>query len=166
MDFGDILNKWEESGGASDKINISSNTDKNFQKKVHPMDAWLRTNKIIDKDAQGEAAHETISKHEAASLRRRQLRNKKPDDSIDIHGLTYEEAWIALNNFFQKSKRNGFEKILIIHGKGNHSRDKAVLKHCVRDFIEKCPFAGESGQSDTGGTGATWVLLKISARGK
>jgi len=30
------------------------------------------------------------------------------------------------------------------------------------DFIERCPFAGESGKEKTnaGGDGATWILLK------
>jgi hypothetical protein len=34
--------------------------------------------------------------------------------------------------------------------------------HTVRKYIEKCPFAGESGheKAANGGTGATWVLLK------
>jgi DNA-nicking Smr family endonuclease len=39
-----------------------------------------------------------------------------------------------------------------------------VLKRTVREFIERCPFAGESGQGPAGGAGATWVLLK-QARG-
>jgi DNA-nicking Smr family endonuclease len=49
---------------------------------------------------------------------------------------------------------------MIIHGKGNHSRGEAVLGRTVREFIEHCPFAGESGHGREGGTGTTWVLLK------
>jgi DNA-nicking Smr family endonuclease len=60
------------------------------------------------------------------------------------------------------SQAQGFEKLLIVHGKGNHSGSDAVLPRLVRTFIEKCPFAGESGygSASAGGTGVTWVLLK------
>ena len=153
MDFGDILNRWESGTKNSGSQSIP---DKAFEKKVHPMDAWLRTNKVIDKDAQTEADQDN------AGERRRRLRLKKPDDFIDIHGLTRDEAWLALDQFFDKSHNRGLEKVLIIHGKGNHSQNIAVLKHCVRDFIEKCPFAGESGQGSAGGSGSTWVLIKNS----
>jgi len=161
MDFGEILNQWEQgdyksgkeggnTGGASDDF------QKQARKTVHPIDAWLRTNKIIDKDALADPDQDS------AAERRRRLRLKKPDDQIDIHGLTRDEAWTALGHFFMNSRDRGLEKVLIIHGKGNHSQDKAVLKHCVRDFLEQCTFAGESGQGETGGSGSTWVLLKQS----
>lgn len=94
--------------------------------------------------------------------KRRRLRNKKPDAELDIHGQTSDEAWQALELFFGDAKEKGHEKVLIIHGKGNHSAGDSVLKRVVRDFIERCPFAGESGRgkASAGGEGATWVLLK------
>ena len=163
MDFGDILNQWEHGKRnpkkpPEGKEGRHPEEDETFKKKVHPMEAWLRINKVIDKDAlpPGEPEQDYAAE-------RRRLRLKKPDDSIDIHGLTREQAWDAMEQFFDNSYRRGREKVLIIHGKGNHSPDKAVLKHCVRDFIEKCAVAGESGQDDIGGSGATWVLLKHKA---
>jgi len=154
MDFGDILSQWEQGKGSSSGKSSRIPTDNDFDKHAHPLDIWLRRNKIIDKDAQAD------DEQDNAAERRRRLRQKRPDDSIDIHGLTREEAWAALEQFFVKSHNRGLEKVLIIHGKGIHSQDKAVLKHFVRDFLEKCPFAGESGQGDSGGSGTTWVLLK------
>jgi DNA-nicking Smr family endonuclease len=126
MNFGDILNKWEENNG------------------------------IYDKDK--EAGNERINPQE----KRRRLKNKKPDAELDIHGLSRDEAWHALEIFFNESKGKNLEKILIIHGKGNHSTGEAVLKRIVMEFIEQCPFAGESGRGKaaSGGEGATWVLLK------
>ena len=120
------------------------------------LNKWEKNNGIYDKDM--EAASAQISPQE----RRSRLKNKKPDAELDIHGLTRDEAWKALEIFFNDSKRNGLEKILIIHGKGNHSTGEAVLKRIVMDFIEHCPFAGESGRGKavTGGEGATWVILK------
>ena len=149
MDFGDVLNQWEQ-GKAGEK---NARRTAAAEKKAHPLDIWLRSNKVSDKDSQAEETPD-------AAERRRRLRQKKPDDFIDIHGLTRDEAWIALESFFNDALRRGLEKVLIIHGKGNHSQEKAVLKHCVREFTEKCPFAGECGQSDTGGSGATWVVIK------
>lgn len=154
MDFGDILAQWENGKSAAGKKSPGS---ADSEKQAHPMDIWLRINTVTDKDAQvGE-------EQDSAAERRRRLRHKKPEARIDIHGLTRDEAWPVLDQFFTNSYNRGLKKVLIIHGKGNHSQDKAVLKHCVRDFIEMCPFAGESGQSDTGGSGATWVLLKYKS---
>jgi DNA-nicking Smr family endonuclease len=115
----------------------------------------LQNNKIFDKDAEAES-------NEPGFADKRRLRSKKPDDVLDIHGLTRDEAWISLDRFFENARSLGFEKLRIIHGKGNHSKEDAVLKRCVREFIEKCPNAGESGyeKASGGGTGATWVLLK------
>jgi len=156
LNFGDVLDEWERKKKAPTVK--EKQTEKQFEKKAHPLDVWLRTNPIPDKDSQADT--DLAREKEAAGERRRRLRNKKPDDSIDIHGLTSDEAWIALESFFNYSHRRGLEKVLIIHGKGNHSRDKAVLKQCVREFTEKNPYAGECGQSETGGSGTTWVILK------
>jgi DNA-nicking Smr family endonuclease len=108
--------------------------------------------------------------HESSSERRRRLLKKRPDGTIDLHGLSREEAWEALVHFFDNAKAHKLEKLLVIHGKGNHtgtttgfgSGSQGVLKNTVRDFIEHCPFAGESGYSNAslGGAGSTWVLLK------
>jgi len=96
--------------------------------------------------------------------RRRRLLRKKPDASIDLHGFTSDEAWTALEMFFQDSRSKGLEKVMIIHGKGNHwsGGNEGTLKFLSRRFIEYCSFAGESGQNTArdGGSGATWVILK------
>jgi DNA-nicking Smr family endonuclease len=120
------------------------------------LNKWEKNNEIYDKDTEAGKAH--ISPQE----RRSRLKNKKHDAELDIHGLTRNESWQALEIFFDASKEKGLEKLLIIHGKGNHSKGEAVLKRTVMEFIEHCPFAGESGRGKTvaGGEGATWVLLK------
>ena len=93
---------------------------------------------------------------------RQRLLNKKPDAVVDLHGLTRDEAWEKLDEFFRKSRARGFEKVLLIHGKGNHSKNEGVLTELCRQYIERCPFAGASGRNcaSRGGSGATWVLLK------
>lgn len=162
MNFGDILDKWEkQNSGGSHAGGLAGGVDNGLPgaeppQSVKAVDAWIRKNGVYDKDAEDEDAEQN------AAERRRRLRQKKPDAALDIHGLTRDEAWEALERFFNESKSQGFEKLLVIHGKGNHSIGESVLKKSVREFIERCPFAGESGQGKaaTGGEGATWILLK------
>jgi DNA-nicking Smr family endonuclease len=141
-DFGDILEKWEHG------IN-------NSQRKV--MDEWLQNNKIYNKD-------DNMEKPSIPGEKRRHLHQKKPDDILDIHGFTSEKAWLSLEHFFSNAKDLNYQKLRIIHGKGNHTKGVSTLGLTVRKYIEKCPFAGENGfeKAANGGSGATWVLLKKS----
>ena len=109
---------------------------------------------VLDKDDEIQGEKEN---------RRQRLLNKKPDALIDLHGQTQEEAWENLDEFFRKSRARGHEKVLLIHGKGNHSKNEGVLRELCRKYIELCPFAGESGRNSAskGGSGTTWVLLKV-----
>jgi len=162
MDFGNILDKWEKQGGSAksdatgDAKSDTAGDGLSPEKKINPMDAWLRTTGVYDKDAADSG------RQHSAQEKRRRLRNKKPEAQLDIHGQTRDEAWLSLESFFAESRGKGLEKILIIHGKGNHSAGEAVLKRTMMEFIEHCPYAGESGKgkASTGGEGATWVLLK------
>lgn len=117
---------------------------------------WLDAYGIYDKDAENPEPERPFAVRE----KRRKLLARRPDAVIDLHGLSRDQAWTTLEDFFKNGRQQGFVKLSIIHGKGNHSRGEAVLKRTVREFIERCPFAGESGQDPAGGAGATWVLLK------
>lgn len=139
VNFGDILDRWE---------------------KQYPVNADYARD--VSRDSAPAGKKNLILEH------RSRLRRKKPDDSIDLHGLNKEDAWITLENFFENSHRRGFRKVLIIHGKGNHRSSGAncpgegILRDISRRFIEHCSFAGESGSGTAreGGSGATWVILK------
>ncbi|MDR0876984.1 MAG: Smr/MutS family protein [Treponema sp.] len=177
MDFGDILEQWDKQAASQAKKTPPKETGENpspqdtvEEKKVNPQDAWMRINGVFDKDAgsgmesvimEGRDHSGEFSPRDAAQ-RRRRLLAKKPDAVLDLHGLTRDDAWDALEIFFNDGKRQGFDKLLVIHGKGNHTSGEAILARAVRDYIERCPFAGESGHGDaaSGGSGATWVLLK------
>jgi DNA-nicking Smr family endonuclease len=121
------------------------------------LEKWYGTGAlpVQDKDAEAAAG-------ESAVRRRKWLLSKRPDAVIDLHGLSRDEAWSSLESFFQNARREGFEKLRIVHGKGNHGDGEGVLRRSTREFIERCPYAGESGYEKTaaGGSGATWVLLK------
>ena len=89
-------------------------------------------------------------------------KNLPVDESLDLHGLTASEAEERLKVFFAKARKAGWQKVLIIHGKGIHSKEEPVLKKVVMGFIEKSPIAGAHGTPGAadGGSGAVWVAIK------
>ena len=156
MDFGKILDQWDKKAGP-----------------VYNKDAKAEDSAYFSALTAGFPGGRGFG----ASRRKRLLR-KSPEATIDLHGLGRDEAWDALTVFFNDAKNKGLEKVLVIHGKGNHSGgnngehvgETGILKKMVRDFVERCPFAGESGYSNSrlGGEGSSWVLLKqkLTAHGK
>jgi DNA-nicking Smr family endonuclease len=155
MDFGKILDSWERGRGGSGRTDKKGG-GRDGQQAREALKSWLDANPVLDKDSAG------TEKHRNAAEQRQRLRNKAPSARIDLHGKTGDEAWQALEDFFRAVTARGLEKVLIVHGKGNHSKNGAVLKDLCRVFIEQCPAAGESGHPDAagGGSGATWVILK------
>lgn len=165
-DFGKILENWDllnekkrKNTKSSKKKNAPSKDifDDDFQKRENPMNIWLRQYGVIDKDKEKNDS-ENRKKFENRSV----LRKMKPDATIDLHGLTKDEAYIRLRRFVDECCRMNLKKILIIHGKGNHSKEKPVLDLLVKSFIENDSRLGESGKAnqEEGGSGATWVLIK------
>jgi DNA-nicking Smr family endonuclease len=150
MDFGEILKQWEEGSGKP-----AERDEPPLGKAALSLIRWINANGVYDKDAEEEDC-------QSPGEKRRLLLARKTDAEIDLHGLSHDEAWAALESFFAYARSRGFLKVSVIHGKGNHSAGEAILKRTVREFIERCPFAGESGRqgSRSGGSGATWVLLK------
>lgn len=90
------------------------------------------------------------------------LKKLPPETQIDLHGKTTDESEYLLSEFLKGSVKRGLRKVLIIHGKGNHSKDGPVLAAWVKRYLESSPVCGETGNPDKrdGGTGATWVILK------
>lgn len=129
------------------------------KEQIDPMTLWLRRYGVVDKDAEEEKLQQKMSQ-----LDRNYLRNMAPEASIDLHGLTKEEATARLDSFVAECIRRKITKILIIHGKGNHSSTEPVLAKLVHDYIERNYHLGESGHPDKteGGRGATWVIIKTT----
>ncbi|MBO7517453.1 MAG: Smr/MutS family protein, partial [Spirochaetia bacterium] len=84
------------------------------------------------------------------------------DGTLDLHGLTAAEAESSLSIFFAKARKAGWRKVIVIHGKGIHSKEEPVLKKVVMDFIASSPMAGAHGipGAAEGGSGAVWVAIK------
>ncbi len=168
MDFGEILAQWEhqtQKPYGKKRLKQDTRAKKNTSgednaeaKRVHAMELWLRRYGTYDKDA------EAALQQPAENLARykKKLRTMQPQAEIDLHGLTLEQAYTRLTVFFDNAVRNSLKKVLIIHGKGNHSQGDAVLSPFVKKFLEDHAHAGETGhpKARDGGTGSTWVILK------
>lgn len=106
-----------------------------------------------------------------AGLDRRILRRLRRGDyaiqaHIDLHGLTRAEAKEALEAFVERSRHRGLRCVLVVHGRGLHSRDQIpVLKESVqvwlsRGRIARNVLAFTTARPHDGGAGAVYVLLR------
>lgn len=90
---------------------------------------------------------------------------KRPDDEIDLHGKTREEAIKLVQNFVIDCYQKNLSSALIITGKGHHSSEKfPILKREVRLWLER---EGDAYIADFheapprfGGSGAIWLNFK------
>ena len=90
---------------------------------------------------------------------------KRPDDEIDLHGKTRDEAIKIVQKFVIDCYQKNFRSALIITGKGHHSvKNAPVLKKEVKLWLER---NGDSYISDFheapprfGGSGAIWINFK------
>ena len=100
-------------------------------------------------------------------LRKLRKGNYGLDADIDLHGLTIREAKLQLLNFLHQCVENGCRCIHIIHGKGYRSPDNVpVLKNEINLWLRqhKDVQAFCSAPPKDGGTGAVFVLLKLSEK--
>jgi hypothetical protein len=117
------------------------------------------------------AAHEARERDKAPQGARggassiRELEALPVDAALDLHGLRAAEAEARLEAFLRESAASGLRKVLVVHGKGNHSPEEPVLRAVVRRVLERSVQAGRSGAApkSQGGSGATWVLLRPPA---
>lgn len=98
-------------------------------------------------------------------LRRLRRGRVEVDDTLDLHGLDAATAKRALQRTLQNTRRSGGRCVLVIHGRGVHSDDGAVLKDAFVDWLSAPPLgplvmAFASATPEDGGAGATYVLLR------
>ncbi len=90
----------------------------------------------------------------------------KPEDELDLHGLTVAEASVKIKFFLQDAIYQGFQTVLIITGKGLHSNDGPVLRLAMEKLLDQL---GEQviewgvAPKRYGGSGALVVFLRKSA---
>lgn len=166
MNFGDILNEWDDVKKREPR-SVEGNPVPPPKEKAPPnaregMIAWMNRYGVPDKD---DSRDEGDPRNEAARERER-LERMRPEASVDLHGLSLDDALARLRLFLDDSVRSGYKKVLIIHGKGNHSEGDPVLVGGVSRFLEGYSAAGKRKAADKawGGRGALVLYLKGNGR--
>ena len=143
MDFKEILERWENSPSGKKAVDDS------------------RFSLIIKEKEDG--LHTSEHRFKNDGLNKSSMKHLPIEDSIDLHGMTGEEASDFLRSFLASSVSRKLRKVRIVHGKGLHSPDgKAVLRDIVyRELSQsKCVRAYQRTSPADGGGGAVWVILK------
>lgn len=134
MDFGDLLDRWEHTPTGKGQ------TEKAVSERRNQVDDAV-TGRL-------DRVHARHLRHEAV---------------LDLHGVLAADAEGQVFAFLKLAQERGLRKILIIHGKGYHSRSgQPVLRDIVYRCIEHSPYAGAHGVPgrEDGGSGAVWVAIK------
>ena len=99
----------------------------------------------------------------------------KKTKSLDLHGETLDEANRIVGNFIKKSYQDNIHKLIIVTGKGLHSKnekdpyvskDLGILKYSIPDFLKsnselmKMISSISDASIKDGGTGAFYIFLK------
>lgn len=107
----------------------------------------------------------------AEGVDRRLLRKLRKGDfavqaHVDLHGLTSDEARGEVERFIDSARSSGNRCVLIIHGRGLHSKEGApIIKERLkvwlsRGRIGKLVLAFTTARPSDGGAGALYVLLR------
>ncbi len=85
---------------------------------------------------------------------------------LDLHGMTGEQARVAVDRFLIEAVRAGQRCVLIIHGRGLNSKDQTpVLKERLKSWLARgraarVVLAFTTARPCDGGAGALYVLLR------
>ena len=158
MKFDEILSQWDKQQRYRKEENLKkpSSPAKKVEEK---MDDWLEMYPPDRKMGERKEIPDRIIIH----TRKKEISRMEPQDSLDLHGWTGREAIMELEGFLKRSKRKGFHKVMVVHGKGLHSPGgNSVLRPLVKQYLEKSPLVRDYGRakSHSGGGGATWILIR------
>ena len=85
---------------------------------------------------------------------------------LDLHGLIADDARAELERFLTESRKRGHRCVLVIHGRGLHSKDQSpVLKSRIgallsRGKLSRIVLGYSTARPADGGAGAVYVLLR------
>lgn len=137
------------------------------------------TRKEIDEEKIAESFFDNISESEMMDageslyycrpgLQKKVMRNLKKgqyyiDDEIDLHGMTIDVAKRELSGFIRTTIGDKVKCVLVIHGKGYHSQERAAaLKSMANVWLRRnnniLGFC--SARIEDGGTGAIYALIR------
>jgi DNA-nicking Smr family endonuclease len=88
----------------------------------------------------------------------------------DLHGMTRDEAKVAVDGFLREARRAGKRCVLLVHGRGTHSKDQVpILKEALKTWLATARFgrhvlAFATARPVDGGAGAIYVLLRRAGK--
>jgi len=118
---------------------------------------------ITDSDEFIEGSARGLDHHVLRRLRRGEF---AVQGHVDLHGLTRAEARAELESFLARSRQAGKRCVLVVHGRGLHSKDQMpVLKDALKRWMSTARFADHvlafaTARPHDGGLGAVYVLLR------
>ena len=121
----------------------------------NPILDYLSTHGVVDKDKSAKTA----------SARTSQKRIKQQPRKLDLHGLTSDQAAIALRAALSDASEKRIRQVLVIHGQGWHSGTdtEPVLKKLVLAMLEnelsELVKSFRPAKPEEGGGGATMVSI-------
>jgi DNA-nicking Smr family endonuclease len=146
MDFGKILEDWEQAEGQKGGVDKAAKTH------------WAQALDQYDQVSGASDSEVGVRHKKKITL---QVKRKHPiQDEIDLHGLTAKDAQELLKGFITEAISIGYRKVKVIHGRGLHSEKDSVLKPMVHSWLEENKYFWELCPSDQGGSGATWIWLQ------
>jgi DNA-nicking Smr family endonuclease len=182
MNFKDILEDWERLTAKPGGLDAAAEAEKRLRDEDarlrleddeaparatsaarDALSSWLDSHGTVDKDGESPSSQaDGPGARAAREAEIRRIKAKKPEATIDLHGMKADEAEAALAVFLEESARQGFEKVLVVTGKGIHSSGEPVLGKVARRVLEASPLAGRFGTAEAalGGGGALWVILR------
>jgi DNA-nicking Smr family endonuclease len=120
----------------------------------------------LDLSDRDEVIEGAVAGLDASLVRRLRKGDFAVQAHVDLHGLSKSEAKEALERFILESQRKGHRCVLVVHGRGLHSKDQIpVLKEGVqvwlaRGRIGRQVLAFTTARPHDGGAGAVYVLLR------
>ena len=118
---------------------------------------------LSDTDEFVEGAVADLDRRTRLRLRRGELAVQA---HLDLHGLTRDEAHVALETFVSQQRALGRRCVLIIHGRGLNSKDQVpVLKESMGRWLSRGALGRQvlgfcTARPCDGGAGAVYVLLR------
>jgi DNA-nicking Smr family endonuclease len=132
-------------------------------------------NKISDKDKK-DWENFLLNEEKLPNKDQNKLENKKQIiKSLDLHGYSLDEANKKIESFINNSYQKGADKLIIVTGKGLHSKNESdpfvskklsILKYSIpeyisnnKDIMKKINEIKDADIKD-GGSGAFYIYLK------
>jgi DNA-nicking Smr family endonuclease len=95
---------------------------------------------------------------------RKELRHLQIDARLDMHGMSLEEGFNALERFLARAQTRGLKNVLVITGKGALSAEN-TLRHQFPRWLEDTPLrqfitSYHPAKPQDGGSGAFYVGIR------